>query len=218
MTVKIHRHFVNRARDVSTPLHAAIAQIGHIQMPDRRRLGLACFLARAVVGQQLSTTAARSIWARVEAAVRARESSMPEFFSQKNARLLRQCGLSNNKVRALLAIREAHEAGLLSMRRLRRMSHAQRSEQLVAIWGIGQWTADMASIFFFRDPDVWPQGDLAVQKTFQLLCGKRSKSKMIELANSFAPYRSYLALYMWRHLDAPKPKDMKTAAKNKQPL
>lgn len=218
MTVKIHRHFVKTARRVSTPLHAAIARIGHVQMPDRRRLGLAYFLARAVVGQQLSTTAARSIWFRVEAAVKARESAMPEFFCQKNARLLRQCGLSNNKVRALLAIRDAQEAGLLSLRRLRRLSHAQRSEQLVAIWGIGQWTADMASIFFFGDPDVWPQGDLAVQKTFQRLCGKRSQSKTIELANSFAPYRSYLALYMWRHLDTPTPKDRKTAAKNKQPL
>ncbi len=213
MTAKVHRHFVKTARGVSSPLHAAIRDIGRIRMPDRRRPGLAYFLSRVVVGQQLSTAAARSIWTRVEAAVKANGSTVPEFFRGTNARLLRRCGLSKNKVRALIAIREAHETGALSMRRLQRMDHAERSEHLVAIWGIGQWTADMASIFFFNDPDVWPEGDLAVQKTFRALCGTRSRTKVLKMARSFAPYRSYLALYMWRHLDAPSEAAKKRATK-----
>lgn len=204
MSRKVHEHFVTTARGISLPLHDAIAQVGQLTLPARGRRSLAHFLARAVAGQQLSTSAARSIWARVEATVQSRGSSIPEFFCARNARALRKCGLSQAKVRALIAIREAHERGVLSVRRLARLNHAQRSERLQEIWGIGQWTADMVSIFYFNDPDVWPEGDAGVYRALELIVGKRSKRTVRKLAGAFAPYRSFLALYMWRTLDVPK--------------
>ena len=173
-------------------------------MPERRRLGLTYFLGRAVVGRQLSTLAARSIWARVERAVRAHDSSIPEFFCEQNKKRLRECGISNAKVQALIAIRAAHEAGNLSVRRLRNMSHIERSAHLCEIWGVGQWTADMTSIFYFGDPDVWPEGDGGVHRAFCLLTGRRSKVSHAKIAGAFAPYRLFLAQYMWRILDQPK--------------
>lgn len=218
MTAKIHRHFVIRSRDVSPLLHAAIVAAGRIEMPNRRQRGLAWFLSRAIVGQQLSTSAARSIWGRIEVLVENGNGSIPEFFTQKNFRALRSCGISNNKVKALIAIREAHESGLLSVRRLRRLPHVERAEVLQEIWGVGQWTADITSIFYFGDHDVWPEGDIAVQKTFQKLCGSRSKTKVLKLANVFAPYRSFLALYMWKVLDAPKTSGGKATTGGKQPV
>ena len=202
MTPHAYRRFLATARNVSPPLHGAIVQIGPLELPDRRRRGLPWFLARAIVGQQLSTLAARSIWQRVEDAVRAKVGRLPAYFCARNARALRVCGISNAKVKALIAIREAHESGVLSVRRLSRLSHAERAEHLTQIWGIGQWTADMTSIFYFQDPDVWPEGDVGVYRGIEQVTGKRSKKAVLTLANRFVPYRSFLALYMWRVLDA----------------
>lgn len=218
MTPHIHRHFISTSRRVSPPLHAAIAQIGRLDMPNRRGRGFAWFLARVIVGQQLSTSAARSIWMRVETAVSANGGSVPEFFTARNSRVLRACGISQNKVKALIAIREAHAAGLLSTQRLRRMTHAQRSEHLTAIWGIGQWTADMASIFYFRDLDVWPEGDIGVYRGLERVIGKRSRRTLLKIANAFVPYRSFLALYMWRVLDEPVERPRRGVSASKQPL
>lgn len=202
MTPHAYRRFLAIAREVSPPLHAAIREIGRLEMPERRGRGLPWFLARAVAGQQLSTLAARSIWQRVEIAVRANDSTVPAFFCARNAAVLRQCGMSNAKIKALIAIREAHESGLLSVRRLGRLTHAERSDHLTQIWGIGQWTADMTSIFYFQDPDVWPEGDAGVYRGIERITGRRSKKTVLALANRFVPHRSFLALYMWRVLDA----------------
>lgn len=216
MTPGLHRRIVGTAKRVSRPLGEAIARVGRVAMPKRDRRGLACFLARVVVGQQLSTSAARSIWARLEALVAERGSSMPEFFTARNSRALRGCGISNAKVRALIALREADTAGRLSVAKLRRMTHTERAEHLQAIWGVGQWTADMTSIFYFGDCDVWPAGDLGVYRGMEKCTGRRSKKKILEIANAFAPYRSFLALYMWRVLE--EPKRMRARAASKQPV
>jgi DNA-3-methyladenine glycosylase II len=79
------------------------------------------------------------------------------------------------------------------------MDHLARSEHLAQIHGIGQWTCDMVSLFYCRDPDVWPEGDLAVQRVFARYIGRRKPARA---AAVFAPHRSLLALYMWRLVDA----------------
>ncbi len=123
---------------------------------------------------------------------------MPAFFCEENKELLRRCGISNNKIRTLCAIRRAWEDGNLSPRRLRRVGAEDRSRQLQGIWGIGPWTADMANIFYFLEPDVWPQGDLAVRKTFARFVVESNGMDPLEAAKLFVPHRSFLAIYMWR--------------------
>ena len=157
------------------------------------------FLGRAVVGQQLSTKAARTIWSRVEAAALAAGVGISEFFEEANVVALRSCGLSANKVKSVLAIRAAERAGTLDSPAIHAMDHLARSEHLAQIHGIGQWTCDMASIFYCHDPDVWPEGDLAVQRVFARYIGRRKPARA---AANFAPHRSLLALYMWRLVDA----------------
>ena len=93
----------------------------------------------------------------------------------------------------MLGIHEAAAAGALAG--LAALDHAARSERLCRIWGIGPWSCDMLAIFYCRDLDVWPEGDLAVQRVFRSYIGRRKPAKA---AAAFAPYRSVLALYMWR--------------------
>jgi DNA-3-methyladenine glycosylase II len=71
--------------------------------------------------------------------------------------------------------------------------------RLREIRGVGQWTCDMASIFYFGDADVWPSGDLSVTQELGRFVGKR---RMNSAPERFRPYRSYLAVSMYRLRDA----------------
>lgn len=93
------------------------------------------------------------------------------------------------------------QEGLLALQTLDEMDAQTKSTHLQQIWGVGQWTADMALIFFFQEPDVWPKGDISVQKIFRQYVDGGKTAPDSNTAELFAPYRSYLALYMWRIVD-----------------
>lgn len=193
-----HERFVTLAGKFSPTLAADLAAVGPIDWPEPRKGSVGLFLSRAVVGQQLSTVAARTIWTRIEALARDSGEAVPLIFRPAKAEALRACGVSGAKVRALLAIREADQAGALAEEALRVLPAEERNRRLLAIRGVGPWTCDMASIFHFGDPDVWPEGDVAVSKTFARYIGRRKPART---AARFAPERSFLALYMWRIID-----------------
>jgi DNA-3-methyladenine glycosylase II len=199
MSAEIHLRFVEVARELSPELADAIERGGPVTLEADASRPLAERLCRSIAGQQLSVKAARSIWVRVVAA--AGEAPLTEFFTEANHEALRGCGLSGAKARALCLIAEEARAGRLEADELRDLDHAARSQRLTALWGVGQWTADMISIFYFGDPDVWPEGDVAARKTLERLTSPRRKT--LRTAARFAPYRSHLALYLWRHVDAP---------------
>ena len=159
--------------------------------------GFGRFLSRAIVGQQLSAQAARSIWARVTSAASQANLEILEF-AEEFPDDLRACGLSANKVKSLQSVRSAEREGLLREDHLQQLKHDEKVQTLMTIRGVGPWTCDMALIFYFRLPDIWPEGDVAVQRTFTSLIGRRSPNKA---AAKFSPYRSYLALSMWRMVD-----------------
>ncbi|MDZ7829683.1 MAG: hypothetical protein U5K33_09435 [Halofilum sp. (in: g-proteobacteria)] len=196
----IHCRFLEIAADISRPLEQALIAVGPRRFPDRSDVPPAVFLARAVVGQQLSTAAARSIWQRIEAMAAAEGCAIPDAFDEARREQLRACGLSAGKARTLAGIREAHRAGRLERDALRSLDHAGITAELTTLWGVGQWTSDMAALFYCRCPDVWPEQDVTVRKTFSRLIGTRRKPS--KWAARFAPYRSWLALYMWAVVDA----------------
>ncbi|MBC8270373.1 MAG: DNA-3-methyladenine glycosylase 2 family protein [Rhodospirillaceae bacterium] len=201
--IAIHEHFVTTAGALSPALAEALKGVGVVSLAKprsgKKTNTLGYFLSRAIVGQQLSTKAAGSIWQRVEAVVATSKSAIPDYFGENCFDAIRSCGVSGSKVKALQGIHAADRAGDLCGKTLAKMDHASRSEQLLKIWGVGQWTCDMASIFFCCCPDVWPEGDVTVQKTFARLIGRRKPAKA---ALHFAPHRSYLALAMWEIADA----------------
>lgn len=193
----LHRDFIARARRVSPALSRALTTHGPIGYPRRSTQDFTVHLAKVIVGQQLSTLAAGAIWKRVLEAT-AHAARPPEFFIEDNALRLRACGLSGAKVEALLSLRAAELAGALDARALRRQDHVTRTASLTRLRGIGPWSADMVSMFFFREPDIWPLGDLAVRKTFDRYVSGHPRLDLHSGAAIFAPYRSFLALYMWR--------------------
>ena len=196
LTPALYQDFLRAARRVSRPLALAIDRIGPIGYQQRRAQDLGEHLARTIVGQQLSTLAAKSIWSRVETA--AEGSRVLDFCTAPNISTLRACGLSQNKARALVELRLADLTGGLNHPQLARLARIERNAALIQLRGIGPWTADMVSMFFFRETDVWPLGDLAVRKTFERFVAGHARYDVHTGAELFAPYRSFLALYMWR--------------------
>lgn len=172
--------------------------VGPIHRQARRDLPLPESLCRAVAGQQLSVAAADTIWSRFEA-FRGRRDLVP-FLARVTDLDLRGCGLSFAKIRSIRAIGEAAERGHLESGRLMRMGHGERTACLTEIPGVGPWTADMIGIFYCGDTDIWPDGDLVARRTLQNLVGKRSKT--VRVASTFSPWRSRLAMAMWRAVDA----------------
>lgn len=197
LTPELHRLFVREARKISPVFGKTLEAIGPIGYQGRRARDFATHLARIIVGQQLSTLAAKSIWTRVESAAERLPRTL-DLFVESNEPVLRACGLSGAKTRALLSLRDADSAGQLDARKLARLSHEARREALVKLRGIGPWTADMVSMFYFHEPDIWPIGDLAVRKTFERFVSAHDEYDLHTGAARFAPYRSFLALYMWR--------------------
>ena len=197
---ELHTRFLDIAAGFAPDLRAAMERVGPPEPRDRGDQSVGRFLARAVVGQQLSTTAAGTIWSRVEAMANTERVAIPTDLTEDRFDALRACGVSRGKARALLAIRAAEMEGWLDGAALAALDHTERSRRLRTIHGVGQWTCDMVSIFHCDDADVWPETDVAVQRTFVNLIGRRRKPA--RAAARFAPQRSWLARYMWRITDA----------------
>ena len=198
MSKTIHNQFVDIAGDLSPRLQTAMRGAGPVRLKRRNDTPLPEVLCRAIAGQQLSVKASQTIWGRV--LERAQGKNLPDFVSSIKPEVLRECGLSAAKAKAMKAIVAAETVGLLDIARLSELDHTARSQSLTAIWGVGQWTADMIGISYFGDQDVWPDSDITAAKTLQQLTSRRRKT--INTAARFAPHRSYLAVYMWTIADA----------------
>ncbi|MEL6853581.1 MAG: DNA-3-methyladenine glycosylase 2 family protein [Cyanobacteria bacterium J06607_13] len=195
---EIHERFLDVAQGLSAELGNAITRNGPLTLVPRRELPFAEHLCRAVAGQQLSLRAAATIWARVIDSL-PEQTSLIDYCCHVDPTQLRQCGLSMAKAKTMGEIARAAASGLLDVDVLESLTHAARSQRLLTIWGVGQWTADMMGIFYFGDADIWPEGDVTARKTLTRLTSKRRKTALT--AVRFAPYRSYLALHMWCHVD-----------------
>ncbi|MEO0737839.1 MAG: DNA-3-methyladenine glycosylase 2 family protein [Cyanobacteria bacterium J06649_12] len=187
------------ARGLSRDLADAIANTQPLTLTTSQDTPFSERLCRAVAGQQLSVKAAASIWGRVVDS--AAEQPLVDYFSTISPDTLRNCGLSAAKAKAMRAIALATLANQLDESLLSELDHEERTHCLTEIWGVGQWTADMMGIFYFGDPDIWPDGDTTARKNLERLTSRRRKT--VRTAARFAPYRSYLALYMWHQADTP---------------
>tara|TARA_R100001143_G_C3359521_1_gene134635 strand:- start:46 stop:678 length:633 start_codon:yes stop_codon:yes gene_type:complete len=194
---EIHSLFLEIAADLSPQLADSIKRVGPIELQSENSIPLAEHMCRSVTGQQLSVKVAKIIWGRLLEA--SGDQPLSEFITIDKTDLLRSCGLSAAKVRTVCGIAEEARAGNLEAVDLGALNHQERSMRLIRLWGIGQWTVDMISIFYFGDEDVWPDGDLIARTTLEKLTSKRRKT--VRTAERFAPYRSRLAIYMWEFND-----------------
>jgi DNA-3-methyladenine glycosylase II len=158
-------------------------------------------LARAICGQQISVKAAQSVWERVCVCV---GTITPESVLAKKRSLLRACGLSDRKVEYIADLAQHFADGKIHVHRWPEMSDEEIIAELVEVRGIGRWTAEMFLMFNLLRPDVFPLGDLGLQKGLRVAYHggrKISLKTMKSRGESLRPWRSVATWYLWRSLD-----------------
>ena len=162
-------------------------------------------LSRSVVGQQISVKAAQSVWNRFAALVNTQDGPLlPSAVLKQEIAALRSAGLSARKAEYLLDLAAHFNNGRVHVSQWDAMDDEDIIEELVAIRGIGRWTAEMFLIFHLMRPDVLPLDDLGLIKGISLnyFSGETvSRAEAREVAEAWAPYRSVATWYLWRSLD-----------------
>lgn len=162
-------------------------------------------LARSIVGQQISVKAAQSVWERFAALFDGDSMRVQPAAVVNTAPLaLREAGLSARKVDYLLDLAQHFESGAVHVRQWQQMDDEDIIDELVAIRGIGRWTAEMFLIFHLMRPNVLPLDDLGLLKGISLnyFSGEPvSRAEAREVGDAWAPYRSVATWYIWRSLD-----------------
>ena len=160
-------------------------------------------LIRSIVGQQLSTKAARTIYERLTDLFGGKTPSPAELLAA-DPEDVRSAGLSRPKVSYLRSLAQHVESGELELARLSELPDEEVSAQLTAVKGLGQWTADMFLIFHLGRPDVLPVGDLGVRRAVERayeLPELPDAERLTEIAEPWRPHRSLASLYLWHSLD-----------------
>lgn len=158
-------------------------------------------LARSIVGQQISVKAAQSVWDRFSALTR---RVSPASVLKMNIDDMRAAGLSARKVEYLVDLALHFQDGKLSFKQWPDMNDEDIIDELVAVRGIGRWTAEMFLIFHLMRPNVLPLDDVGlingISKNY--FSGETvSRSDAREVASAWAPFCSVATWYIWRSLD-----------------
>jgi DNA-3-methyladenine glycosylase II len=161
-------------------------------------------LLRAIVGQQLSTKAARTIYLRVLELFGGATPS-PQRLLEAREEDLRACGLSGRKTEYVRDLAAHVLDGELELDRLGELGDEEVIEEIVAVRGLGRWTAEMFLIFHLERPDVLSGGDLGIRKAIQIEYGLDEMpppKQVIEIGEPWRPHRSLASIYLWESLAA----------------
>ena len=198
---------VLEALGASDPVMAALVDAhGPLDVEARRRGRPADAygaLVRSIVGQQLSTKAARAIYERLTALFDGRTPSAQELLSA-DAETIRAVGLSRAKVAYLRDLAARVLDGELELDRLSELSDEEVSAQLTAVKGLGQWTADMFLMFHLQRPDILPVGDQGIRNAVKVAYRLRKlpdPKRLEKIARPWRPYRTLACVYLWSSLD-----------------
>jgi DNA-3-methyladenine glycosylase II len=188
-------------------LGAAIKQIGPCGMASRQHTDHLSALSGAIISQQLSGKAAATIFGRFRTLFQDRVITAPGIAALDDA-ALRGVGLSGQKLGYLRDLSARLLDGRLQLDELEGLSDEQVIERLTAVKGFGRWTAEMFLMFRLHRPDVLPVADLGILKAVQKLYRLRkppNPQKLLQIGESWRPYRSVACWYLWRSLSIGKP-------------
>ena len=167
--------------------------------PLRRRDPGFAGLAAIVVSQQVSVASAQAILSRLEARVAPLEAERLAATPEED---LRACGLSTGKIRALQAVAEAVAVRRLDLAGLAALDAETAHAALVAVKGIGPWTADIFLLFCLGHPDAFPAGDLALREATKLALGLKVRpdaAALERIAERWRPWRGVAARMLWAY-------------------
>ena len=171
-------------------------------LPLRRRKDGFEELLGAIVSQQVSVASARAIWSRLKAA----KFTGPRKIRAATDEDLRACGMSRQKIRYA---RELASAGI-NFRKLREVKNDEVVKTLVAVPGIGPWTAEIYAMFSLGRADVFAPGDLALQESARLifdLPSRPTEKELRQMSEDWSPWRAVAARLLWSYYHVAKDRE-----------
>ena len=159
-------------------------------------------LCRTIVGQQISTKAADSIWLRFEE--KCKKKIIPETILKLPSRSLKSAGLSRQKVSYLKNIAKSFKNKSFNIRDLKKMDDDLAIDYITKLKGLGIWSAQMFLMFNLNRPDIFPTKDIglirAISKNYKTSYPP-SERFLNKISKMHLGYRSVLTWYMWRSID-----------------
>ena len=159
-------------------------------------------LCRTIVGQQISTKAADSIWHKFEK--KCKKRIIPNTVLKLSSRTLKSAGLSRQKVSYLKNIAKSFKNKSFSVRELKKMNDQDAINYIVKLKGLGVWSAEMFLMFNLNRPNIFPVQDIgllrAIYKNYKTSYPP-SKRFLDKISKLHAGYRTVFTWYMWRSID-----------------
>ncbi|HVE78362.1 MAG TPA: DNA-3-methyladenine glycosylase [Gemmatimonadaceae bacterium] len=199
----MHTAALRHLRAVDPRLAAVISHVGPCRMTPHREGTHFDALIRAIVYQQLSGKAAATIHRRVLEIYGGRPPAPAELLATPDEPL-RAAGLSRQKLAYLRDLAGHVHAAALPLDRVEALDDDTILDALVAVKGIGRWTAQMFLMFRLGRPNVLPELDLGIQKGIQVAYRMRTRPTPVQvrrIGGRWAPYASVASWYLWRLLD-----------------
>ena len=185
---------INYLKRKDKRLASAIEQIGHIE----RKLDANLFasVVRHIVGQQISSKAQATVWARMEAQF---APLTPAVIDAASAELLQSLGMSRRKAEYIKDFARKVVSGEFALQAIEQMTDEEAIAALSSLKGIGRWTAEMILLFCLQRPDVLSYDDLAIQRGLRMLYHHRQITRELfaKYQKRYSPYGSTAALYLW---------------------
>jgi len=153
-------------------------------------------LAKIIIGQQISTNVANTIYNKLILDDVLNENKINSLSIDK----LKQYGLSSQKSYYLKNLAELIQKKELNLRTLNRLSSEEISNSLIRVKGVGKWTINNYKIFVLQDINAWPAADLALQEAIKIINKiklRPTEIEMEEIGNKWLPYRTAAALFLW---------------------
>jgi len=159
-------------------------------------------LCRTIIGQQISTKAADSIWRKFE--TKCKKKINPRTVLKLPSRKLKSAGLSRQKVSYLKNIAKNFNNKSFNLRKLRKMNDKEAINYITQLKGLGVWSAQMFLMFNLNRVDIYPIGDIGLLRALSLnykTSYPPSKKFLDKISNLHSGYRTVLTWYMWRSID-----------------
>ena len=160
-------------------------------------------LCRTIVGQQISTKAADSIWAKFEK--KCKKKIKPKIVLKISSRNLKRAGLSRQKVSYLKNIAKAFKNKSFDINKLKKMNDYEAISYITKLKGLGVWSAEMFLMFNLNRPDIFPIKDIgllrSISKNYKVSYPP-SKRFLNKISKLHSGYRTVSTWYLWRDIDS----------------
>jgi len=196
MAKEIHQELLNKSINTHTSLFHLFQNNGIITIKPSE-YDLFTYMLKLVCSQQLSTKAAETIWQRVNFLAKKNRLNLMSLCHDDMRNELKACGLSNSKLKAITSLRSAFVNNEIDEHRIKTATHDQIYVIVNRLWGFGPWSAAMIAMFYCCLPDIWSDKDLILKTRIKKIAELEASTEKT-LLEHYIPYRTYLALHIWK--------------------